>query len=583
MAATKKHKALFTPFRFFNLNIIFICLAIGIIVAVISNFGLLDRFELTTLDYRFKLRPHKKGISEVAIIEIAEDSIQQVGRWPWPREWHVELINILSKYKAKIIDIDILLSEKSDVVIDSMLAFSIKKAGNVYLPFIFEQIRDQLLMVQPLPFLAEGIKGTGYINVLPDEDGVIRRAELIREFAGKRYYHIGFKVACDYLGVDEKNIIFKPKKFIELKNTKIGNIKIPIDEENRMILNWPGTWGKSFKHFSFIDVIVSSQQAREGKKPRIDLEQFKDKICTIGLTATGLTDIKPIPLQTLYPALGVHACIIDNIYRRDFIRGANKLAGNLTSVLFAVLVGIIFLLIRKPARFAFFNSIAAVGYSIFAVFLFNFKGLWINIIYPLASIALSYTVVTLYSQILFGMEKTKLYKLATTDSLTGLFVIGHFNMLLDAKMEDARVSHRKLSVLMLDIDHFKDFNDNYGHQTGDFVLREVAKICRAASRDLDVLGRYGGEEFILMLPSADTQGATMLAERIRQSVESHIFIDNNNRSYRVAVSLGVAEFDRNDTIEALVNKADTALYLAKNTGRNKVCDWHSCKESKEKS
>ncbi|MCM8780231.1 MAG: diguanylate cyclase [Candidatus Omnitrophica bacterium] len=570
-------------FRFFSLNIFFICALTAALVLVLSGFGLLDRFELTTLDFRFKLRPQKKGISELAIIEIAEDSIQQVGRWPWSRDWHVELINILSKAKAKIIDIDILFSEKSDVLLDSVLASAIKKAGNVYLPFVFEQMGRELLMVEPLPFLAEGIRGTGYINVLPDEDGVIRRVELMREFAGKRYYHIGFKVACDYLGAEEENIIFRPKKFIELRKTKIGNIRIPIDKDNRMILNWPASWEKSFEHFSFIDIIVSAQQLREGKKPRVDLGALKDRICTVGLTATGLTDIKPIPLQPLYPALGVHSCIIDNVYRRDFIRDMGRGYGNLISIFFAFLVACIYLLIRKPARFAFFNFILALGYALITVFLFNFKGIWINAVYPLSSIALSYTVVTLYSQILFSMEKSKLYRLATTDSLTGLFVIGHFNMLLDAKIEEARANQRKLSLLMVDIDHFKDFNDNYGHLTGDFILKEVAKICRSSGRELDILGRYGGEEFILMLPNTDTAGAMMLAERIRQSVESRVFVDSNNKSYRVNISLGVAEFEESDSRETLVDKADKALYRAKNTGRNKVCDFRSCKESKEKS
>ncbi|MDD5237142.1 MAG: CHASE2 domain-containing protein, partial [Candidatus Omnitrophica bacterium] len=410
-------------FKIFNRNIILIALAVGIITCVFSGLGFLNRFELTTLDYRFKLRHEKKGLPQVAIIEIAEDSIQQVGRWPWPREWHAELINILKEHGVKVIDIDILFSESSTASADNLFARAIKNAGNVYLPFVFEQSKEGEIMVEPLPLLAQDIKGTGYINVLPDEDGVIRRVELIKEFNGKRYYHIGFKVVCDYLGVKEKDIHLYPKKFIELKNTKIGDIRIPIDETNRMILNWPGKWDRSFKHFSFVDIIVSSQQMKEAKEPRIDLAEFKDKICTIGLTATGLTDIKPIPLQTLYPALGVHGCIIDNVFLKDFIRDTGRPYTNTANILFAIIVAAIFLGVRKPARFVFFVFILAAAYFLLAILAFSFAGLWINIVYPLLSIALSYISVTLYSQIVSGMERARLYRLATVDSLTGLFVI----------------------------------------------------------------------------------------------------------------------------------------------------------------
>ncbi|MCM8770823.1 MAG: CHASE2 domain-containing protein [Candidatus Omnitrophica bacterium] len=567
--------------KVFGLKIIFISVIVVISTFILSHFKLLDRFELTTLDYRFKLRPQKKGSPQIAIVEIAEDSIQQIGRWPWSRDWHAELIDILTLYKAKIIDIDILFSEKSEEPIDNFLASAIKRANNVYLPFVFERSRGEIRRIESLPVFYANIKGTGYINVLPDEDGVIRRIEFFKEYQGKTYYHIGFKIACDYLGVKEEDIQIYPKRFIELKNTSIGNIKIPLDEQNRTILNWPGKWEKTFKHFSFVDIIVSHQQVKEGMKPRINLQEFKDKICLVGLTAVGLIDIKPIPLETLYPALGVHACIIDNILRKDFIRDLGRFYKNLAIIFCSLLVGMIFLLIKKPIKFALLTLALATGYCLLVVFLFNTKGLWLNLIYPLFSLTLAYTSMTLYSQIVSALEKARLYKLAITDSLTGVYVRGHFNLLLDAKIQEARRSQQRLSIAMLDIDHFKSFNDTYGHQTGDFILKEVAAICKSATRGWDVLARYGGEEFVLMLPNTDLKGAKMLAERIRALIEKHVFIDNNNMSYRVNISLGVADLEEQDTRETLVNKADAALYLAKRTGRNKVCDWQECQEDKK--
>lgn len=572
----------FNPARAYSFKIILISLGVAAFVIFLSFFGILDRFELTTLDYRFKLRPSKKGVSQVAIVEIAEDSIAQVGRWPWSRDWHAELINVLAAHQAKVIDIDILFSESSNTLLDAMLATAIQSAGTVYLPFVFEDLKTKTIRVQPLKLFSEYIKGTGYINVLPDEDGVIRHVELIREHEGKRYYHIGFKVVCDQLGVREQDIVLHPKRNIELRNTKFGTIVIPVDENNLTVLNWPGKWSQSFRHYSFIDVIVSQQQQAQGVKPRIDLNEFKDSLALIGLTAIGLTDIKPIPLETLYPALGVHACIIDNVLRRDFIYDLGKLYRIIASVIFAFFMGVIYLLLRKPVRFAAATLVLTAGYSVAGMLLFNVKGLWINIIYPLASIALSYTAITLYSQILAAIDRARLFRLATTDGLTGLFVIGHFYLLLDARLAEAKRYGQKLSVIMADIDHFKQFNDTYGHLAGDMILKEVAKICKGICRDLDVVARYGGEEFVLMLPNTDIGGAKLLAERLRQAVEKNVF-KNVNKEYSVSMSLGVAELAAEDTRSALIGKADAALYLAKNGGRNIVCDWLQCQEKKENS
>lgn len=563
----------------FRLKNILISLIIGIFICLLYYFGTLDKFELTALDYRFKLRATIKGIPQIAIVEIAEDSIEQIGRWPWSRQWHTELIDALSHYGAAIIDMDIIFSEKSDEYEDQTLSLAIKQAANVYLPFVFENIGDEPRLIEPLPVFAENVKGEGYINILPDEDGILRRIELVKEFQGRRYYHIGFKIACDYLGVKQEDIHLYPAKFIELKNTKIGTIRIPIDEKNRMLLNWPGRWGVTFRHFSYIDTIVSYQQIKEGLRPRINLNEFKDKICLVGLTAIGLTDIKPIPLEPLYPALGVHAVIIDNIVRKNFVSVVGRFYMNIIIVLFSLIVAFIFLILRKPVKITIATLALGLGYGLIAVFLFNLKSLWLNMVYPLSSVVFAYAGVMLYSYAVTAIERAKFLTLATVDGLTGLFVIRHFKLLLEARMREAARYNQKLSIIMTDIDHFKTFNDTFGHQIGDLVLKEVARICKAAMRELDVPGRYGGEEFIFMLPNTDIEGSKIFAERLRKAVELHIFKDNKSRTHHVTISLGVAEFLKDDTIDVLIKKTDTALYLAKTKGRNRVCDWWQCQEA----
>jgi len=136
-------------------------------------------------------------------------------------------------------------------------------------------------------------------------------------------------------------------------------------------------------------------------------------------------------------------------------------------------------------------------------------------------------------------------------------------------------THKPLSLMMIDIDHFKQFNDNYGHQAGDAVLREMAKILMGHSRSesTDVCCRYGGEEFAVIMPEQELHNAVKVAERLRQGVQNGVFTFQDKKfDNGVTVSIGVATIiaEEDVTPEELVKKADDALYLSKRNGRNQV-------------
>jgi len=159
---------------------------------------------------------------------------------------------------------------------------------------------------------------------------------------------------------------------------------------------------------------------------------------------------------------------------------------------------------------------------------------------------------------------------ATHDSLTGLCN----RQLLDIEMgkELARAVRydRPLSVLMIDIDHFKRVNDTYGHQAGDQVLKELAKSMELSSRDTDIVGRYGGEEFLLVLPELDHQQALIFAERIRKMAKS-LNVVFNAQNIHVSVSVGVATYPEHGAeVEKLITASDNAMYKAKANGRDQV-------------
>jgi len=161
---------------------------------------------------------------------------------------------------------------------------------------------------------------------------------------------------------------------------------------------------------------------------------------------------------------------------------------------------------------------------------------------------------------------------AVSDGLTGLFNYRYFSATLEAELQRSRRTHQPVSLLMIDVDHFKVFNDTYGHPAGDKVLQDIADRLRARVRSTDVPCRYGGEEFAVILVATSRADAVLVAEDIRKKIEASRFADSNGqRVVPVTISVGVATFPGDaDTPEGLVKAADLALYAAKQSGRNKV-------------
>lgn len=164
-------------------------------------------------------------------------------------------------------------------------------------------------------------------------------------------------------------------------------------------------------------------------------------------------------------------------------------------------------------------------------------------------------------------------KLAVTDPLTGTFNRRTFLDLAEKEIARARRSQAPLSLVMFDLDHFKKVNDRYGHVAGDYVLKRFVEVTQLCLRQEDLLVRYGGEEFCLLLPDTDVGDAVALAERIRAATEYAMFIFDEGQSEQrihVTVSGGVAKLGADARIDTLVARADEALYAAKNAGRNQI-------------
>ncbi|OGX37698.1 MAG: hypothetical protein A3G91_01835 [Omnitrophica WOR_2 bacterium RIFCSPLOWO2_12_FULL_50_9] len=179
------------------------------------------------------------------------------------------------------------------------------------------------------------------------------------------------------------------------------------------------------------------------------------------------------------------------------------------------------------------------------------------------------------NQFALAFRRVKLYqeieRIAITDSLTEIYTRRYALGRLQEEIRRSKMRGSPLSFLMIDADFFKDFNDTYGHLTGDQILREVGRLIRENIREIDVAGRYGGEEFCVILPDTDREGARFVAERIRQAAEGAL-VKAYDTQVKVTLSIGVSTYPEDGLhMEELIDKSDWALYRAKKEGRNRVC------------
>lgn len=178
-----------------------------------------------------------------------------------------------------------------------------------------------------------------------------------------------------------------------------------------------------------------------------------------------------------------------------------------------------------------------------------------------------------------AMQRASLFdqlnQLAITDPLTGLFNLRRLNRDLGREIQRSGLYHRPFSLIMSDIDYFKELNDTFGHQAGDTIIREVAKELKKSTRDVDLVYRYGGDEFTILMPETDGEKAVEAAERYLHEIGSaKIAIDEYHEPISLTISIGLVSFSR-ETFEPeeLIAQADRALYVAKATGRNKVIEY----------
>jgi diguanylate cyclase (GGDEF)-like protein len=170
------------------------------------------------------------------------------------------------------------------------------------------------------------------------------------------------------------------------------------------------------------------------------------------------------------------------------------------------------------------------------------------------------------------LEK-QMRELAAYDSMTNLYNRGSCLLALECAIRQIKRTQTDLVILYIDIDHFKDINDTYGHDVGDIVIKHFANYLKNSLRESDIIGRIGGEEFLVGLPSLELEKGKTVAEKLKAGVANNLIVINNDTTIHVTISIGISIYRYTEEINLreILKKADIALYNAKNSGRNRVC------------
>lgn len=563
--------------------------------ANLNNF--IDTIENRTFDLRQSILINegtKKANQDIVIVAIDDATYEYIldnyGEWPLPRDTYAKIVNYLEKQNPRIIAFDLMFvkSLKSKNQADKELTEIFKKYNNVFTSMNFDNQSEDLRIPPNLPqkltidiknnskidfsqltykncrtIIDEIINATsniGIINVSRSDDGILRKMPLVVKYKNDYYPQLALKVGLNYLG--EKQTSFEIDKHSEFK---LGDRKIYLDNDGSAILNWYGPAG-TYTYIPMYQLI----KAVNGEKTELDYN-FSNKIIYFGTTAASLFDIKTVPTGKIYPGVEVQATYVNNIIDNNFIKKVNRGYTIALSILLALFIASVVTRVSSAFTASMMSLSAYFIYILVAYYSMKYENLWLEVVYPLIFSIAAFTFAYVVKYLIKSRDFEQQYKLATTDGLTELYNHRYFQEQIRMQIEQSKRYNHNFSLIIIDIDFFKKFNDTFGHQSGDAVLRQVAQTLKKNVRATDIVCRYGGEEMSIILPNTGKDEAFSTAQKICERVASKKFKLAGDKETNVTISLGVSTFPYDgDSASSIIEAADKRLYNAKNNGRNQV-------------
>lgn len=491
----------------------------------------------------------------IVVVAIDEQSLAAMGRWPWPRATHARLLDALRAARPRGIAFDVSFSEPDpgDPAGDRALARAVARAGNVVLPVLVEASEPGGVPIEvlPLPVLAQAAAGLGHAAVDVDRDGVARRT-CLRAGLGDAHWPA---LAAALLARGEPTAVVAGAAGQD--SAPDGSPYLWRRSDCVLV---PYTAAGDFQQVSYVDVV----------RGRVPPRLLQGRLLLVGVTAQGAGDgiLTPLPgVERRMPGVLYQANLLQMLLRGDAIAPLApgwRWALTIGPALLAVLL----LRLRRRRAWWALPAVAALVLLASAWLLWQ-QRVWLPPATALAGLLAAFVMLALH-------RLRRSHRMAHSDALTRLANRRQFDATLERELAAARRSGRPLSLLLIDVDHFKHYNDTYGHRAGDEMLRAVARaVARHARRPRDLPVRYGGDELAAILPETGAAAAGRIAEAMVRGVrELRIPHAGGSVSEHVTVSIGIACHDpqrdpRVGGAAELLERTDRALYRAKQLGRNR--------------
>ena len=607
-------------FRKYLLYVLFVLISIFILLLLftgkinqsVSDF--LEGMEDKTFDLRQEITSSKREHNKDIIIVSVDDNtyeyiLEKYGEWPMPRYIYSDIVDFIEAQNPKLIAFDLLFVnpvKKAQNNYDEKLSNLFKKYDNLYTSIYFDEMEADLREPAKLdkkltvsvdnrskseifsepnykPILTSIINNTsniGHINTKRAKDGVIRDFIPFVFYKAQQDYfpHISLLTSLRVLGSNTRSFTIDKNM-----NLRFDDKSYPINVTGSMFLHWykkkDNVENEStviYDNISIADIIKADELHKNGQPTKFD-NIFKDKIVYIGTTAANLGDIKTVPIEKYVPGIEIHTTFVNNMLDNSFIKRLSLECDIVVTVILSILLTVFMLKVEYSKinyrYLAPINIVALfillISYYLFSLWIMQHHNIWVAVIMPTIGIIATFMLVYIMRYFFKSQDYEYTYRLATTDGLTELYNHRFFQEKMIECVENSKKSGKKFSLILTDIDFFKKFNDTYGHQAGDTVLRQVAKILKRHVKKTDYVCRYGGEEMSVILLNTDNKKAIEIAERLCKAVSSNIC--KLSEDLEVNISLGVSTYpDNGSTPSELIEYSDRGLYAAKENGRNQV-------------
>jgi diguanylate cyclase (GGDEF)-like protein len=499
------------------------------------------------------LHPSIPEADQLLLVNIDDETLRRLElRWPYPRSIYAEMLERLSPFSPKAIGFDLIFSGNDSVPgSDQALAEAFKEAGNI----VIAAHRNKEGEVGPTSLIRDNAWRVGLVDKPRDRDRVIRRTYLSLPIGEEDY--------------DSWELELFKKAFPESPTENFPS-------HSSLIINYRLRFN-GLPQVPFWRVIEGSILSQE----------VKNKIILVGLTAEAFHDIHATPFGSM-PGLGINANVLLMLMRKDFFSFVSPW---LTQILRFLSFWMVLVLAASSSVLASISILVALAviYLGTSFFLFT-RGVILDPWLLILSTIGVYLCGIIVRETQLWFENMRLREESSRDPLTGFYNRRFLTLKLQAEFKRALAKRgifkmpEEISVVMIDLDNFKLVNDSFGHAEGDRVLKTMAEAIHGSVRKTEIICRYGGDEFCVILPGAPIQDAAKFGEKIRSLVANHPDLSYRTKdgtsTVRVTTSIGIASISGAKAAEPakLMKAADRALYRAKAGGRNQVCVYDPAKD-----